>query len=68
VTTQNLDGKKTSAGREGWHSILIVAVRNLVGFTTRAVAKIKATVAIGVRSRILPMKNASLFLPSVTEI
>ena len=31
VTTQNLDGEK-SVGREGWQSVLIVAVTNFVGF------------------------------------
>ena len=30
VTTQNLGGKK-SVGREGWQSVLIVVVINLVG-------------------------------------
>ena len=33
VTTQNAGGKK-SVGREGWQSVLIVAVTNFVGFKT----------------------------------
>ena len=31
MTTQNLGGKK-SVGREGWQSVLIVAVTNVLGF------------------------------------
>ena len=33
VTTQNAGGKN-SVGREGWQSVLIVAVANFVGFKT----------------------------------
>ena len=32
VTTQNLGGKKKPVGREGWQSILIVAVANFMAF------------------------------------
>ena len=38
VTTQNLGGKKP-VGREGWQSVLIVAVTKFLGSNPRAVAK-----------------------------
>ena len=58
VTTQNLGGKK-SVGQEGWQSVLFVAVTNFVDFNS------SSSSFIGVRSRILPMKNATFFLRSL---
>ena len=61
VTTQDLGGK-TFVGREGWQSILIVAMGNLVGFKNLE-QSLKTNCSIGFQSRILPKKNAALFPP-----
>ena len=45
VTTQNLGAKK-SVGREGWQSVLIVAVGNFVGLKTSSSRLKKVTAAL----------------------
>jgi len=55
---------KISVGREGWQSILIVTVGEKLGGFQNLGQYLKTTWSIGVQSRILQMKNATLFLPS----
>ena len=62
VTTQNLGGEKICWA--GWVAECFdCSCDKLFGFQNLK-QSLKTTRSIGVRSRILPMKNATLFLPS----